>query len=237
MNEDYSYTYSWDSEYCYLDSDILKNKLNIKDKNKLNVAEREFTSLRLAEIEKNQIKGVFDFKHLQDIHQYIFQDIYEWAGKIRSVNISKGNIFCYSKNILSYGELVFQKLKEDNFLLMTEEKEICERLSFYMSEINALHPFREGNGRAQRVFISSLGNAAGYEIDFKQVTNAEIIEVSSNAFVKGHEEYYKMFEKITKKISKEEQEKHIVLISKKDSPILIKFNQFKNNIKLTGCMD
>jgi len=233
MNEDYSYTYSWDSEYCYLNSDVLKNKLNIKDKSKLNVAEREFTSLRLAEIEKNQIKGVFDFKHLQDIHQYIFQDIYEWAGKIRSVNISKGNMFCYSKNILSYGELIFQKLKEENFLLMTEEKEICERLSFYMSEINALHPFREGNGRAQRVFISSLGNAAGYEIDFKQVTNAEMIEVSSIAFVKGHEEYHKMFEKITKKISKDEQEKHIVLISTKDSPVLIKFNQFKNNIKLT----
>lgn len=228
MNEDYSYTYSWDSEYCYPNSDILNNKLNIKDKNKLNIAEREFTSLRLAEIEKNQIKGIFDFKHLQDIHQYIFQDIYEWSGKIRSVNIAKGNMFCYSKNILSYGELIFRKLKEENFLMTTEEKNICDRLSFYMSEINALHPFREGNGRAQRVFISSLGNVSGYEIDFKQVTNAEMIEVSSIAFVKGHEEYSKMFKKITKKISKGEQEKHIVLISKKDSPILIKFNELSN---------
>ena len=228
MSEDYSYTYSWDSEYCYPNSDILKNKLNIKDKIKLNVAEREFTSLRLAEIEKNQIKGVFDFFHLQDIHQFIFQDIYEWSGKVRSVNISKGNMFCYSNNILSYGDLIFQKLKEENYLLMTEEEKICERLSFYMSEINALHPFREGNGRAQRVFISSLGNVAGYEVDFKQLTNAEMIEVSSIAFIKGHEEYNEMFKKITKKISQDEQENHIVLVSKKDSPILTKFNELKN---------
>lgn len=228
MNEDYSYTYNWDSEYCYPNSDILKNKLNIKDKHKLNVAERELTSLRLAEIEKYQVKGIFDLNHLQAIHRYIFQDMYDWSGKIRSVNISKSNTFCYCENIISYGELIFAKLKEENFLMMTEESKIYERLSYYMSEINALHPFRDGNGRVQRVFISSLGNVAGYEIDFKQVINAEMIELSSNSFIKGHDEYIKMFEKITNKISLEEQEKHIILISRKDSPLLINFSELKN---------
>lgn len=228
MNEDYSYTYNWDNVYCYPNSDVLINKLNIKDKNKLNVAEREFTSLRLAEIEKNQIKGIFDLKHLQDIHKYIFQDIYEWSGKIRTVNIAKGNMFCYSENISSYGETIFQRLKEENYLIKIEENRIYERLSYYMSEINALHPFREGNGRAQRVFISSLANVAGYEIDFKQVSNSEMIKVSSLAFVNGHEEYKKMFEKIINKISRHEQANHIILISKKDSPILIKFIELEN---------
>lgn len=228
MNEDYSYTYSWDNVYCYPNSDILKNKLNIKDKSKLNVAEREFTSLRLAEIEKNQVKGIFDLKHLQDIHRYIFQDIYEWSGKIRNVNISKGNMFCYYENILSYGELIFRKLREEDFLINTENNKIYERLSYYMSEINALHPFREGNGRVQRVFISSLGAVAGYEIDFKQVSNSEMVKISSSAFVNGHEEYNKMFEKITKKLSRIDQENHIIRISKKDSPILIKFKSLEN---------
>nr|WP_312576149.1 Fic family protein [Sedimentibacter sp.] len=227
MDQDYSYTYSWDNVYCYPNSDILKNKLNIKDKNNLNIAERELTSLRLAEIEKNQIKGIFDIKHLQDIHRYIFQDIYGWSGQIRCVNIAKGNMFCYSENILSYGELIFQKLKEEDYLINIQENKIYGRLSYYMSEINALHPFREGNGRAQRVFISSLGKVAGFEIDFKQISNSEMIKISSSAFVKGHEEYNKMFEKITKKISKKEQEEHIILISHKDSPILKKIDKLK----------
>ncbi len=228
MNEDYSYTYNWDNVYCYPNSDVLKNKLNIKDKNKLNIAERELTSLRLAEIEKNQIKGIFDLKHLQDIHKYIFQDIYEWSGKIRTVNISKGNMFCYSENINSYGETIFQRLKEENYLIKIGENRIYERLSYYMSEINALHPFREGNGRVQRVFISSLANVAGYEIDFKQVSNFEMIKISSLAFVNGHEEYNKLFEKIINKISRHEQANHIIRISKKDSPILMKFIELEN---------
>ncbi len=225
MDYDYTYGFDWDNEYCYPNSDILKNKLNIKDKTNLNIAERELTSLRLAEIEVNQVKGIFDLKHLQDIHKYIFQDIYSWAGEIRNVNISKNNVFCYSINIFSYGELLFKKLKEENYLLTTEESCIYDRFSYYMSEINALHPFREGNGRAQRVFISGLGRAAGYEIDFKQVSNAEMIEVSSRAFIKGHSQYIEMFDKITKKISKSEQEAYIKLVSDNKSPILQIYNQ------------
>ncbi|MDD4779563.1 MAG: Fic family protein [Tissierellia bacterium] len=220
MGDDYTYGFDWDNEYCYPNSDILKNKFNIKDQNSLNVAERELTSLRLAEIEVNQIKGVFDLQHLQDIHKYIFQDIYNWAGELRKVNISKVNVFCYSENIISYGKLLFQKIKEENYLMFLDENNIYERLSYYMSEINALHPFREGNGRAQRVFISSLGKTAGYEIDFNQVSNKEMIEISSSAFTKGHEEYINMFKRITSKISVEEQLIHIKLISNPNGPLL-----------------
>lgn len=220
MGDDYTYGFDWDNEYCYPNSDILKNKFNIKDQNSLKVAERELTSLRLAEIEVNQIKGVFDLQHLQDIHKYIFQDIYNWAGELRKVNISKVNVFCYSENIISYGKLLFQKIKEENYLMFLDENNIYERLSYYMSEINALHPFREGNGRAQRVFISSLGKTAGYEIDFNQVSNKEMIEISSSAFTKGHEEYINMFKRITSKISVEEQLIHIKLISNPNGPLL-----------------
>ena len=78
-----------DTVYCYPNSNVLINKLGIKDKNKLSIIERRLTMLRLFELLKNPIQGKFDLEHLQSIHSYIFQDIYEWSGKIRTVDIAK----------------------------------------------------------------------------------------------------------------------------------------------------
>jgi len=78
-----------DITYCYTNSDILKNKYEIHDKAELLKAETTMTSARLLELQKQPVKGKFDFKHLQKIHKYIFQDIYDWAGKTRTVNIGK----------------------------------------------------------------------------------------------------------------------------------------------------
>jgi len=77
----YDYEYEWDIKYCYPDSSVLKNKLNILDAEALATAEREITAARIAGIMDNPVRGVFDFKHLQDIHRAIFKDIYAWAGK------------------------------------------------------------------------------------------------------------------------------------------------------------
>lgn len=70
-----------DNKYCYPNSDVLKNKLNITNAEELFETEKELTIIRLQELQKNPIKGNFDFKHLKDIHEYIFQDLYDWAGK------------------------------------------------------------------------------------------------------------------------------------------------------------
>ena len=71
--------------------------------------EKELTLIRLQELQKNPIKGNFDFKHLKDIHEYIFQDLYDWAGKERTVEIGKGNLFCTTRCLQSYAESVFNK--------------------------------------------------------------------------------------------------------------------------------
>ena len=94
MMRDYSYSYEWDQEYCYPNSNVLINKLNIQDADALHTAEREITSLRLAAAKMQPVKGKFDLRHLQKIHTYLFGDIYDWAGKLRHVNIAKGNQFC-----------------------------------------------------------------------------------------------------------------------------------------------
>ncbi len=85
-----------DPKYCYPGTDILINKLGIRDFDKLRALERKLTMLRLLELMDTPVNGKFDFKHLQDIYAYIFQDVYEWAGKVRTVDIAKGNVFAMS---------------------------------------------------------------------------------------------------------------------------------------------
>lgn len=212
MHTDYSYSFDNDLKYCYPNSSILKNKLNITNEYDLSVAEREISSLRMMELEKEPIMGKLDFNHLKEIHYNIFKEIYEWAGQVRTVNISKGNVFCYCENIESYADYIFNKLKEENYLINAGQNAIYDRFSFYMSEINALHPFREGNGRSQRVFISYLAKVAGYELNFDEISQEQMIELSVRAFNNGHEEYINMFKKISSPIKEQEQMDFIISI-------------------------
>ena len=93
-----------DKVYCYPNSDVLVNKLNIQDSRDLFEAEKKLTYIRLKELQDNPIKGDFNFDHLRKIHKYIFQDIYEWAGEVRSVEIGKRNLFCTTPCIHSYAD-------------------------------------------------------------------------------------------------------------------------------------
>lgn len=169
-----------DTKYCYPDSDVLVNKLDIRDPNKLQIFERKLTMLRLLELIDKPIEGKFDFKHLQAIHAYIFQDVYDWAGKIRTVDIAKGNTFCNVRFISSQADAIFSKLKEEYYLAGLEEYMFTKRLAYYFSEINALHPFREGNGRSQREFIRSLALKNGYLIYFEKASKEEMLIASKN---------------------------------------------------------
>lgn len=196
--KNYSYDYEWDIEYCYPDSNVLINKLNITNSDDLSVAEREITSVKLAYAKQNKIKGNFDLKHLQKIHKFLFEDIYSWAGKLRHVNIAKGNQFCLAQNLESYADNIFSKLKAENYLVDAEN--VSERLAYYLSEINVLHPFREGNGRTQRLFIEYLALNAGYRVDFSDVTPEEMIIASAESFACDYEKINSMFERITHRI-------------------------------------
>ena len=194
----YSYEYEWDKEYCYPDSNVLINKLGIKNHDELVTAEREITSLKIAMAKAEPIKGNFDFEHLKRIHKFVFEDIYTWAGETRNVNISKGNQFCLSQNIEMYAADIFTKLKADHYLI-DYDGNIAHRLAYYLSEINVLHPFREGNGRAQRLFIEYLADHAGYKVDFSDVTADEMIIASAESFARDYDKINKMFERITSK--------------------------------------
>lgn len=200
MPKDYSYDYSWDKRYCYPGSNVLINKLNITDADSLREAERRITALRIAEAKLSPIEGGFDLAHLQAIHRYLFGDIYEWAGELRMVNISKGNQFCLCEHLVTYADDLFSKLRTEKYLIGLPEKDFPIRLAYYLSEINVLHPFREGNGRTQRIFIEYLADNAGYNVDFSSVTDREMIVASAEAYACEYAAINAMMNRITHKI-------------------------------------
>jgi cell filamentation protein len=181
--------------YCYPDSDVLINKLNIRDSKRLHEAEKKLCAFRLLELVENPVKGKFDLKHLAKIHSYLFQDIYTWAGKVRNVDIAKGNMFCKVEYIQTQAEELFAKLKKENDLRNLDKDEMAVKLAFYFAEINALHCFREGNGRAQREFIRELALNAGYTIHFDVVSNEEMLEASIESFMCNYSKMEEVFRK------------------------------------------
>lgn len=168
--------------YSYPQTGVLINKLNIKSQKDLQLAESEYSANRLYQLRTTPIKGNFDLEHLKKIHKHIFQDIYKWAGEIRTVNIEKQDKFAASEQIESYANYIFKQLSKEGNLKGLQPDKFCNRAAHYMGEINAIHPFREGNGRTQREFIRELAANAGYELDFRHVTSEEMKEASIHSF-------------------------------------------------------
>ena len=131
------------------------------------------------------INGEYDFKHLKDIHYFIFQDVYEWAGKIRTVDIGKGNLFCRVQFIESFAEEVFGDFYSSCYEFRKKKSEFIEAFAKHYADMNALHPFREGNGRAQREFSRELCLACGYVFDLTQTSHEEMLEASVRSFNSG----------------------------------------------------
>jgi cell filamentation protein len=171
--------------YVYPGTDILINKLNINESGPLHKAERMLTGRRLLELHKRPIMGNFDLEHLQAIHKHIFQDLYEWAGDIRRVDISKGNSFARHMVIgIYFEESVAVPLREEGYLKSAKTSTIfAERITHYFDHVNAAHPFREGNGRTQREFFRMLSLRNGYLIDWEKASSEEMIESSKKSLV------------------------------------------------------
>ncbi len=212
--KDYSYEFEYDKYYCYPHSTVFKNKLNIKTRPELKVAERGITSLRAAQILKEGLVGKFDFDYLKAIHKFLFGDVYEWAGEVRQINISKGNLFCAFQFIEDQAKILFEQLKNENYLKDIKDREtVAKRIAYYLGEINAIHAFREGNGRAQRVFVQLLAESLGYNLDFAHVTQRQMIEVSFESFSGNYEPMEKLVYECLKDFSKNKDNEKIALES------------------------
>lgn len=174
-----------DNVYCYPDSNVLKNKCGLEDAELLHQAETELVAIRLLELQLNPIAGKYDLKHLQAIHRYLFQDLYDWAGKIRTVEIGKGNMFCLSRYIPEYADSVFRKFLPECQNAKNDFKEFVCTFAKNYGNLNALHPFREGNGRTQREFARLVCLACGYDLDFSHTNHKAMLEASIASFNYG----------------------------------------------------
>jgi fido (protein-threonine AMPylation protein) len=169
----------------YLDpaTGILRNRLDIVDGATLEQAEADIVATRSYELSVAPLKGRFDLEHLQAIHERLFGDLYEWAGRLRTVNISKAsNFFAHHEQIESAATGVFERLAKENHLAGLSPEAFSSRAAHYLGELNALHPFREGNGRTQREFISHMAHANGYYIAWENVSPDGLLAASIASF-------------------------------------------------------
>ncbi|HEY2435727.1 MAG TPA: Fic family protein [Solirubrobacteraceae bacterium] len=157
--------------YVYPGTDFLRDRLGISDADELQRVEAERTSAVLALLERRPIAGGYDLSHLKAFHRRIFGDVYHWAGEPRTVAIVKEqSLFALSEHIEPYLTGVLSDLAEDHLLRGLPRQEFVERQTHCYAELNAVHPFREGNGRTLRAFLGQLAGDLGYRITWERIS-------------------------------------------------------------------
>jgi cell filamentation protein len=156
-----------DDPYTYESSTVLINKLDLRDQAELDDFEAEISSARAKEALPD---GNLDFAHYCAIHRHLFQDVYEWAGTPRTVRISKqGNPFCFPEHISAQANKLFAELKRIKYLKGLPKSEFVERAGHFLAGLNAIHAFREGNGRAQLTFFALLADRARHPLNLEKL--------------------------------------------------------------------
>ncbi|QNP63053.1 Fic/DOC family protein [Streptomyces genisteinicus] len=160
----------------------LRNSLGISNANELSEAEADIAAVELAILDAEPLLGSYDLAHLKAFHRQIFGSVYPWAGELRTIEISKGTSFCPSIHIVSYAQGVFRKLADNDHLQGLARPEFVRALADLYGDMNAIHPFREGNGRTQRAFLAQLTREAGYAISWQDMDREENIAASVASF-------------------------------------------------------
>ncbi len=173
--------------YVYHGTNVLRNLREIRDRETFERFDADVTGRRLRQLRLKPLPGRFDIPHLRAIHRRIFQDLFDWAGQFRTVNISRsGQVpFCFADQIEPSLRSLFDKLAREDRLEKSGRAGFCERAAWYMGELNAIHPFREGNGRTQREFIRELAVNSGLALDWSRVDAESMREASQRSFLRG----------------------------------------------------
>ncbi len=152
-----------DDPLCYPQSQVLRNTADIRDQDDLDQYEQLMFHTRA---EEPLPAGPLDFDFYKRIHKHFFQDVYEWAGEIRTIRTGKGgNWFCFPEFIQNEMSRIFTELETENHLVGLDRDFFAPRAAYFISEINAVHPFREGNGRTQLIFLTILAENAAFSLD------------------------------------------------------------------------
>jgi cell filamentation protein len=165
--------------YCYPGTDILINRLGIRDRATLEDFEAEMSSERATEPLPG---GPLTVEYYLSIHHHLFQDVYDWAGKIRTIRISKGeSTFCYPEYIELELTRLFERLA-DSDLSGLDRRQFAGKAAVFIAELNAIHPFREGNGRTQLVFLIELSERSGHPLNLDRLDPTAILSATIESF-------------------------------------------------------
>ena len=157
---------------------VLRNLLGINDPDLLKEIEAGVSAGAINALGVERLPGSYDLEHLRAFHRRIFGRLYPWAGEIRTVAIAKPDMFCLPQFIKPYANDVFLNLALEKHLRGLPREAFVDRLTHYLAEVNAIHPFREGNGRTQRAFFSQLARDAGWAIRWRAMDPDENIAAS-----------------------------------------------------------
>jgi cell filamentation protein len=169
-----------DDPYCYKGTSVLKNRARLRDAKALDGFELEMSTLRSQD---PLPAGNFTPAHYRSIHHYLFQDVYTWAGKYRTVRTAKGgNWFCYPEHIASSMNQLFKRLELPALMPGSSEAAFLDAATDFLAELNAVHPFREGNGRSQLSFMHLLSRRAGHPLNLDRVNPQPFISAMIASF-------------------------------------------------------
>lgn len=174
--------------YCWPGSNVLRNMLGLRTESELAEAEYDFTLERRVELDRQPVRGDFSLDHLRAIHRHLFQDVFDWAGELRTVNISKekSNFLPRSRFNTAAG-FVFQKLHDGPLLRgrTIDDDDFLDHATDLLDGINYIHPFREGNGRTQRAFLDQVADASKRKLSWRNVADVENNVASAVAVTTG----------------------------------------------------
>ena len=171
---------SFEDPYCYPGTSTLKNKLDLRDYAELEAFEHESVS---AKGEEELPSGRFDTAHYRSIHRHLFSEVYDWAGEYRTVRTAKaGDMSCYPEHIADQMDLLFASLNQGAFLRGAAKPDFVKASAKFLSELNAIHPFREGNGRCQLSFLFLLGERSEHRLNMTRVRAGPMLEAMVESF-------------------------------------------------------
>lgn len=179
---------------CYPGTTVLRNRLGLTDDNALHEAERTLSEIAAGTIDFDL--PPYDLPYLQQIHRTLFADVYEWAGELRTLDISKGGThFCNVTRIEAEAAKLFNRLAAANWYEGMTRQQLVSAVAEFYGDLNMIHPFREGNGRAQRILFDHIIVNAGYEISWWAVQENEWIQANIDAVVCDYRAMTAIFER------------------------------------------
>jgi len=171
---------AFDDPYSYGAHGCLKNRLGLRDADVLQAFELEMSMLRAEEPLPG---GRFGPAHYRRVHRHLFQDVYTWAGRYRTVRTAKdGNWFCFPENIDGQMILLFARLRDHPFHPGVGAEEFIVAAAEFLAELNAIHPFREGNGRSQLSFLHLVALRAGHPLQMELIKQETFLPAMIESF-------------------------------------------------------